>query len=154
MTKIPPLDHRSLLPEGRFITNLMAIAEMFCTDLYRNRMWSNFLVFLDFLRKEQPEMNCPLALSGSFFSDKLEPDDIDCAILADHDTDPRLGWAFLIWYKNNRDAIKDKYKVHFLYSIPGGNDIVSYLEYVGPKTAEAKALHEKDRRGILVVESW
>lgn len=154
MSPIPPLDHRGLLPPGRYKATFAEIQNAFCIDAYRTNLWLKFESFISFLKQEVPDVNYPLALSGSFFTDKIKPNDIDCAILIPNDAPPPTAWALLLFVNKHRDAIKLKFKVDFFISAPGGNDFQALWEYVGPKTAEAKKLHEKDKRGILVIEKW
>jgi len=154
VSPIPALDHRGLLPPGRYKATSAEIYNAFCVDAYRTNLWLKFEDFILFLKQQFPDVNYPLALSGSFFTDKVTPSDVDCAILIPEDAPPSIGWALLLFLNKHRDAIKLKFKVDFFISAPGVNDFQALWEYVGPKTAEAKNLDEKDRRGILVIEKW
>lgn len=154
MRPIPDLDHRGLLPPGRYHVTLDDARDAFCHGLHRQRLWDGFLDFLRFLHDQKPDLNYPLALGGGFVTDKQEPADIDCAILLQDDVPPAVGWGMLMWRKANKGFVRTAFGVDFNVSLPAVNDFQDFFGYVGEKEAEAKKLKVKDWRGILVIEQW
>jgi len=59
----------------------------------------------------------------------------------------------LIKIAENHDLIKEKYRIDFYVSfgIPGCSDFRQFFQYVGDKTAQAKGLNAKDKRGIIKI---
>jgi hypothetical protein len=154
---IPPLDERGLLPPGQHRCRLEDIPPRFCDTSHRKTLWTGF--HSDFL----PELHevtrgkadtTEMVLGGSFFSDKPDPGDIEVTLVFPDDTPGEQCWHQLRAWKQHHTAWKKNYRIDYYPTLPGNNDFVRFLSYVGPKTAEAKGLREKDVRGILVLETW
>lgn len=155
---IPALDERGLLPEGRHTATLEEIQATFCVNAHREQLWQHlihgFLPLLTPLTADIPPPPPTIVLGGSFFSDKEAPDDIEATLVFHPSTAGRLCWKwYLIWQQNHAEW-KETYRVDFYPSLPGAHDFSAFFGYVGPKTAEAKGLHERDKRGTLALDSW
>lgn len=157
MILIPPLDHRGLLPPGVHITTLEQIPLAFCINDYRWNLWDSVLTGLNELCNMiycYPEHRPQLILGGSFFSDKLHPNDIEATLLYPVETPPEICWLISVSHMEKHDALKQKYDLDYYPSLPNVNDFSVFFQYVGTKTAAAKGLYKKDRRGVLEVLSW
>lgn len=154
---IPLLDHRGLLPPGRYVAALEQIPPRFCNNDYRWRLWDNVLDGLNELcdwAKRSPSTTPPLILGGSFFSDKPFPGDIEATLIYPQETPSGLCWDLFTDWARSRGAIKQQYRLDFCPTLPGNNDFSVFFQYVGPKTAAAKGLDEKDPRGVIEVLCW
>ncbi|MNG33603.1 hypothetical protein D3C84_1198930 [compost metagenome] len=64
----------------------------------------------------------------------------------------------LMALNNGREnsRIKSSFRADFYVSlmVAGCMNLGEFFQYVGPKTAHDKGLHEKDARGVIEVESW
>lgn len=156
---IPPLDARGLLPAGEHVTELEAIPPRFCINGHRWKLWDGALEGLTILCAQLQSLQTPrtaLVLGGSFFSDKALPDDIEATLVFPPWTPSALCWEWAKLQPKLHLHLKSTYKLDFYPSLPGAghNDFSNFFQYVGPKTAEAKNLLEKDRRGVLRVLRW
>ena len=156
---IPALDTRGLLPEGIHEATLADMESVFAFNAIRKQRIHELRRFIS------GELN-PLAnglefyLCGSYLSDKASPGDIDCTLkIPAHDVSNRL--VLIDIFRDGRSKIDkgriwDTYRVDaFLtISLPGFNDFSDFFQYVGEKTASLKGINEKDKRGIIKVESW
>jgi hypothetical protein len=157
---LPPMDGRGLLPEGIHNATISEVEARFCNSFLRESM---FRKFKDFLEAELAPIlgNAELFLCGSFLSDKESPSDIDCVVRVTR-ADIPLGWNLIDLQNDGRQPtagvpgrIKARWGVDYWVDVsqlnPGGGDFVDFFQYVGLKSATAKALSCKDRRGIVRV---
>lgn len=153
---LPPLDARGLLPAGVWSSNLPALQIAFCGNVWRERLWDGLLKFLSMLNASGYALpqSATLVIGGSFLSDKPAPGDIEVTLVLPPGTPPATCWEWMLLWQQNVDAWKKCYGVDFYPSLPGMNDFVAFFQYVGDKTAEAKSLQPKDRRGVVIVEDW
>jgi len=151
---IPPLDHRGLLPAGVHSGTWQEVETAFATDQRRTDLIGNAKKFsTTTLAQLHPS---PLFLAGSTFSDKGRPKDIEATIKVDP---LKLNHAQLVavfQLQGMHDIIKNATEVDFYVTIdqPGANDFSLFFQYVGEKTALAKNLQPKDKRGVVEVEKW
>lgn len=149
---IPPLDRRGLLPEGIHEASIDDIRTCFATSDYRIALFEGFLLFM---RNEVGSVNAPTFMAGSYLSDKLLPNDIEITIELDLDflTSQKLVAEKLIELQKKHDHLKSKYRIDFYitFKLSGYNDFTQFFQYVGEKTANAKGLDVKDKRGIIRV---
>ncbi|QLG87662.1 hypothetical protein HQ393_05000 [Chitinibacter bivalviorum] len=148
---IPPLDERGLLPAGIHTASLEAVAHAFCSGQYRELLWQDLIRFLrdHFIAAN---LHPPLYLAGSFFSDKPNPGDIELTVDLGGRSQEQMLAALALFLERQR--WHNEYRVDYYPNMPGNSDFVAFFQYVGPKTAQTKGLNEKDRRGIIKVESW
>lgn len=151
---IPPLDDRGLLPKGIHSGTWKNIESAFSVDQRRELLISNAKDFsMGPLSLLHPS---PLYLAGSTFSDKIRPGDIEATIKIDPSqlSQQQLMLAFQL--QSSHDAIKQATEIDFYVTLdtPGANDFSQFFQYVGEKTAAAKNLQPKDKRGVVEVETW
>lgn len=156
---LPPLDHRGLLPEGIHTATLAEIEQVFATNGTRQHLLREFRRFI----QEQllaTAAGLEVYTSGSYFSDKAAPGDIDCAVpIPIPEVANRLAVINLTndgRSRTQKGALWDSYHVDFWVSLgfAGQHDFVAFFQYVGIKTAALKHLNEKDKRGIVRVDQW
>lgn len=152
---LPPLDARGLLPGGVHTGTLREIEARFLFNQYRSDLYQQVRLFID--GELSPiASGLQLVLGGSFFSDKECPADIEATIYLP--SPMVIAYVPLMALSNAREnqRIKLSYRADFYVSImvSGCNDLGLFFQYVGPKTAHDKGLHEKDARGVIEVESW
>jgi hypothetical protein len=156
---IPALDHRGLLPHGIHIATIDEIRAVFCFNAIREQRLESFL---NFLRIELIPLGNGLDLyaAGSYLTDKPDPGDIDCTIeIPANDIHNRIPLLNLFndgRSQHDRGRLWNEYRVdaYPTLNFPGSNDFRDFFQYVGEKTATLKNLNEKDRKGIIKVESW
>jgi hypothetical protein len=150
---IPPLDHRVLLPEGIYEAHKQEIKKSFCITLYRQKLFDDFIRFLDI---EIHAQGIGVYLGGSFFSDKPLPNDIEVTITVDAEmlSDKTKQHVVNLGAPAEHARIKKIYRVDFYLSIDwaGYNDFRQFFQYVGEKTANAKGLNARDKRGIVKLQ--
>ena len=155
---IPSLDARGLLPTGRHRAPLEQVPPRFCTNDYRWQLWDLALDGLSELCHDwvkRPGCEAPnLIIGGSFFSDKARPSDIEATLFYPQQMPDDQCWRILLDWQRSKDLIKQRYRLDFYPTLPGGNDFASFFQYVGPKTAQSKGLGEKDARGVIEVLNW
>lgn len=153
---IPPLDHRGLLPQGTYSATLDEVANRFATNPLRQ------LRMVELRRLISAEL-APLAqglelfLGGSYLSDKDSPGDIDCTIaIPTSGIESHMDLVVLCSTCGGKKRIWQEYRVELYPTLlfPGHNNFCDFFRYVGEKTAALKNLHDKDKRGIIKVESW
>lgn len=156
---IPPLDHRGLLPQGIHSATMDEIEGAFSTNYVRAQRLDSFRRFL--LAEMAPcGGGLDLFIAGSYVTDKPDPGDIDCTIeIPALEINNRLPLINLFndgRSKSCKGRIWEAYRVDAFPTLifPGANDFRDFFQYVGEKTAKLKNLNEKDRRGIIKVESW
>lgn len=147
---IPPLDNRGLLPEGIYDATIDEIHERFAISPYRQSLFSDFLCFLS---QELPFQRPMIYMAGSYLSDKLQPDDIELTVPLDllSIQSPVGQKLFQLGGMPEHNRIKAQYRMDFYISLEmaGRPDFRLFFQYVGDKTAQAKGLNEKDKRGII-----
>lgn len=147
---IPLLDHRGLLPEGIYEASKQEIEKCFCISSYRQKLFDDFIHFLNI---EIHAKGIEVYLGGSFFSDKPMPNDIEVTVPVKTEMLFDKSVQFLVNLGNlvEHDRIKKNYRVDFYLSIElaGYNDFREFFQYVGEKTANAKGLNARDKRGIV-----
>ena len=156
---IPPLDGHGLLPVGLHDADLEAVPAQFCTNAHRWRLWGLVMEGLDILCdlvRQHPESAPPaLILGGSFFSDKPLPADIEATLVFPPGTPDTLCWFWTMQFGRLHAMLEKDHGLDFYPTLPGhGNDFALFFQYVGPKTAQEKGLHEKDPRGALRIAPW
>lgn len=149
---IPPLDTRGLLPEGIYEASISEIKERFSISAYRIALFDDFISFIN---NEIGNIDIPIFIGGSYLSDKPLPNDIEITIAISLDflqIEPLLGKK-LIELQSKHDWLKSHYRMDFYISfeIKGCNDFRQFFQYVGEKTANAKGISAKDKRGIIRV---
>ena len=151
---IPPLDHRGLLPAGVHLGTWKEIKAAFGTDPRREDLIGNAeKLSSTTLAQLHPS---PLFLAGSTFSDKGRPNDIEATIKVDPKKLSQAQLVAVLQLQGMHDIIKNAMEVDFYVTIeqPGANDFSLFFQYVGEKTALAKNLQPKDKRGVVEVETW
>jgi hypothetical protein len=152
---LPPLDGRGFLPDGCYKATYQEISKRFCINQSRQYLFQQFLDFLDHVNHLDNNkkylgitVNTSIILSGSFFTDKPYPSDIDCVfILGDVENDVRWFWSNRLRIYNQE--IKAQYNVDFNVELQRLGDFAKFFAYVGPKDAATKNLNPKDLRGII-----
>lgn len=152
---IPPLDNRGLLPGGCHIGTYGEIEQIFTYSKYRLDLYRQVRSFLDGELKSAA-LGLRLILGGSFFSDKQNPADIEATVYLPFVEVSKRNTLVALANQQAHDRIKMSYRADFYVSLvaPGYNDFGAFFQYVGPKTAQAKGLHEKDARGVIEVTPW
>lgn len=151
---IPPLDERGLLPSGIHSGSWAEISSAFGHNLHRKGLIESAKVFS--ISTLCPLHPSPLYLAGSTFSDKAIPSDIEATIKI-NPTDLTPDQALLAFrLQASHSIIKQETSVDFYVTldVPGHNDFSVFFQYVGEKTAIAKGLGMKDKRGVVEVEQW
>lgn len=156
MSLLPPLDARGLLPQGVHQCTWTDIEQVFCDNAHRA---SRYERLQDFVRDELRAVasGLGLVLGGSFFSDKPHPGDIDCTcVIPANEIPNRTMLIVLATQHGAKGRIYVQYHVEFYptLQVAGQSDFRSFFQYVGPKTAFAKSLKAKDRRGVVEVSPW
>lgn len=152
---IPPMDDRGLLPGGCHTGSFAEIEERFLFNPHRTALYQQVRTFIDGeLRTAASGLR--LVVGGSFFSDKVQPADIEATIYLPA---PMIVNHIPLMALSNQEAhdrIKAAYRADFYVSlmVDGCSDFGAFFQYVGPKTAHSKGLHEKDARGVIEVEAW
>ena len=146
---LPALDHRGLLPDGVHEAGLQEIHDRFCVNQHRGILLACFRLFLNELATRVGPSE--LITAGSFYSDKDDPEDIEATVVTGHDAQ-LIGKAVV--YFGERARIKRVYNVDYYPTLPGQYNFVDFFRYVGPKTAVAKSLSLKDRRGVVRLLKW
>lgn len=83
---LPPLDEENL-PRGRWVTDIKSVENSYVhgRSAYHSELWSEWITLKDALRSVLGRL--PAAwLSGSFFTTKPQPSDIDCVFIVDQRT--------------------------------------------------------------------
>jgi hypothetical protein len=158
---LPSLDTRGFLPAGIHIATFAEVENRFAMDTHRAHLLAEFRRFVaDHL------IGCAsglqLYLSGSYFSDKLVPGDIDCTVelpIAD-----LAGRVTVVQLQNDgrngplqKGWIWDQYCVDYwvtLTGMAGPRNFIDFFQYVGVKSASMKSLSATDKRGIVRVDQW
>ena len=152
---LPPLDPRGLLPGGVHTGTLREIENRFLFNQHRHDLYTQVRIFVDSELRARAS-GLQLVLGGSFFSDKEHPADIEATIYLP--SPMVIAYTPLMSLANQREnqRIKLSYRADFYVSlmVAGCNDLGMFFQYVGPKTAHDKGLHEKDARGVIEVEAW
>jgi hypothetical protein len=108
----------------------------------------------DFLRPNFSGL--PLLIGGSCFSVKQLPEDIECTIDL-LGADQQIQMQALFHHLKRHDEIRKLYGVDYYPTLITGQpkgDFVKLFQYVGPKSAAALGLDEKDLRGLVRLEAW
>lgn len=147
------LDKRGFLPAGIHQADRKTIHKIFCYNYHRLNLWDNFLEFIVNVLQQPTiypgiDVNTPLILSGSFFSDKNHPNDIDCVFILNNVSDVNK-WYWSANYSDYRDTLKAKYNVDFNIELPNGNNFASFFSYIKPEQAIAKNIDPSLPRGIV-----
>lgn len=157
---IPALDARGLLPPGKSDTDWAELALRFATSTLRLSRLKELHRFID---AELMALGAGLDfyVAGSYLSDKVSPGDIDCTIvIPTHEINARIPLINLFDDGRvpglNKGRIWNEYGVEIFPTLvfPGYPDFLEFFQYVGEKTALAKNLQVKDKRGILRITSW
>jgi hypothetical protein len=148
---IPALDARGLLPPGIFTATFADVEVTFAHNVHREKIWAGLMFVAPVLRSIFTGNNCalrPLILGGSYFSDKVAPEDIECTVRLDAATPAIVLGLFQLAHYHTHAAWKKDRLVDYWPSMPGQNDFGEFFQYVGAKTAAAKGLQTMDKRGI------
>lgn len=156
---IPPLDQRGLLPHGVHTSTLAEVEARFATNGVRELRLAELRRFIATELRPIGD-GLELFAGGSYFSDKVDPGDIDCTIEIPaayiNDRLPLIALFNDGRSRTDKGRIWHEYRVEIYPTLvfPGHNDFKDFFQYVGEKTAALKNLNAKDRRGIIKVESW
>lgn len=154
---IPPFDKRGLLPPGRHTCkDWEEFSAVFAYNEHREHM---LVRAKEFVRDRLTPLaqGLTLIVGGSFLSDKERPGDIDVVVIVpSEELTSRRAVIDLFVNEGRKGPIWENYKVEFYIHLEGlgMKNLALYFEYVGEKSAEAKGLEPKDRRGTLEIESW
>lgn len=154
---IPPFDQHGLLPPGcHTCKDWDDFAAVFAYNGHREAM---LVLAKSFIRDRLTPLarGLRLIVGGSFLSDKDHPGDIDIVVIIPMlELGARQELLNLFVNEGRKDPIWDNHKVEFYIHIEGlgSNNLALFFEYVGEKSAEAKGLQPKDKRGTLEIESW
>lgn len=151
---LPEFNEHGLLPEGIHDCTMDEAYARFGTNDQRRRIWNGLkgcIRAMNFFGINKGS----IVLAGSYVTDKVVPGDIDLILPVDM-FDPhyfQLCHSFFLTYHN---LLHDKYLVDYYnnYSTPSAPDFSIYFQYVGDKTAMAKNIDPKGKKGILRVASW
>lgn len=143
---IPDLNTHGLLPTGVHDCTIPEIETSFGWNSHRVGLLEGFK---DFLTKEiNGKFACPVYFDGSFVTDKDEPEDID-VVLELSSLPDAVKYQGLVFMQQHQSRLMKDYRVHFWINLPGSNDLCSFFQYIGAKTAKFKGLHPKFLKGIL-----
>lgn len=149
----PPLNEHGLLPAGIYEATWGEMEAVFLVNPHRERLYRDIRRFFD---QELPPRaaELKLILGGSFFSDKSLPDDVEATLYTP--VHPDFLDLLALGTRNEHDRIRASYRLDFYLTplVIGYHDFGDFFQYVGPKTAAAKGLHEKDKRGVIQVKPW
>lgn len=154
ITLIPALDHRGLLPEGIHSGTWQEITAAFGNNAHRLSLIDGAKSFS--FNQLSPLHPSPLFLAGSTLSDKALPSDIEATIRIDPSTLTADQVLIVFKLQTSHQQIKQTTNVDFYVTLdqPGANDFTQFFQYVGDKTAAAKGLLGKDKRGLVEVQAW
>lgn len=109
---IPPFNAAGSLPRGRWVTDMdethdaLVLAEGFAGSVSRASFWAKFVRAIDSVRKRQTPVVAGF-LSGSFATAKMDPGDIDVALIVDvSNAHPVTVGALNALFKRFRDEAK------------------------------------------------
>lgn len=134
---------------------------MFCWNDRRIHLYDSLRKFARVeLAPYAPSLD--LVIGGSFLSDKPNPDDIESTLIVPPvfilgpTVSTSAAHVLSTGSGRSHDQLKETYEVDFYISldVPGFSNFCTYFQYVGEKTAVAKALQPTDIRGVLQVEQW
>ncbi|MGY2209905.1 MULTISPECIES: DUF6932 family protein [Pseudomonas] len=152
---IPALDARGLLPGGIHVGTLRDIEQRFLFNQHRSDLYYQVKTFFDGELRGKA-FGLQLVLGGSFFSDKEHPADIEATVYLP--SPMVIAHVQLMALNNSAEnaRIKNSFRADFYVSlmVAGCMNLGQFFQYVGPKTAHDKGLHEKDARGVIEVEAW
>lgn len=141
-----------LLPAGIHDCTLDEIAERLTWNPDRTRIWDGCREFLKEL--QDMGMTYPIFVDGGYVTDRHDPSDVDvCLDLRNGAPEGHLKDALFLFMLRRKQIRADRF-VDFCPSFPGQNDFSAYFQYLGTRTASAKRLHPKHRKGILRVATW
>lgn len=153
----PPLDERGLLPPGcHGCQDWAQFAAQFAFNAHRERLLGLAMAFVRD-RLTPLATGLRLIIAGSYLSDKEQPGDIEMVVTIPlADIPNRIVLIDLFRTEGAKGPIWQDSKVDFYIHLEGlgGNNIALFFEYVGEKTAAAKGIDAKDRRGTLEIASW
>lgn len=151
---IPELDNRGLLAAGVHSGTWSEIEAVFGVDTRRMKLLSSAKSFA--CSKLDALYPAPLFLAGSTFSDKRHPSDIEATLKVSPKNLTHSQLVLMIDLQSSHFEIKEQTEVDFYVTldVPGKNDFSEFFQYVGEKTAIAKNLQPKDKRGVVEVDSW
>ncbi|POM09981.1 hypothetical protein CUU62_27070 [Pseudomonas sp. WP001] len=143
------------MPGGVHAGTLREIEDRFLFNQYRSDLYFQVRQFMDG-ELRQKAFGLQLVLGGSFFSDKENPADIEATVYLP--SPMVVAHVALMSINNEREnrRIKMAFRADFYVSlmVSGCLNLGQFFQYVGPKTAHDKGLHEKDARGVIEVEAW
>lgn len=154
---IPPLDNRGLLPPGcHACKDWKELAEHFAINPARVHLLGKAM---DFVRNRLTPLagGLRLIIGGSYLSDKEQPNDVEMVVMIPLcELKYRTDVIDMFGRYGAHGLIHQQYDVDFYINLEGigGNNLALFFEYVGDKTAAAKGLDAKDKRGTIEIESW
>ena len=139
---IPEFDDRGLLPPGVHETSGWGeLQTRFANNSRRQWLWGNLLAFVsDHLATAAQGLD--LYVTGSFLSDKPQPDDIDCTVTVELDLLGGRPELIALAAIGNKGLLYQEQKIEFYLSLEkeglNTGNFVSFFQYVGDKSAMAK----------------
>lgn len=152
---LPALDQRGFLPAGCHTASWDDVRQMFCSTGHRRSLMKDFQRFID-SELRPVGSGLPLIIAGSYLSDKVTPGDIETSIFIPNQELSARAELCALGSKEEHLRIKKEYGADFYvtFDLAGQPNFYDFFQYVGPKSAAKKGLHEKDRRGIIEVKPW
>ena len=153
---VNPFDHRGLLPVGcHAVADWDEFADLFVFNDHRSRLLRNLKKFIG----EELEFvgaGLELTVGGSYVTDKVAPDDIDCTLAVPLEDLGSRSPLLALACDGGKGRIRVQYGVEFIPTVigPGFKDMRRYLEYLGEKGALQRNLQPHDLRGTIKVNKW
>jgi hypothetical protein len=156
---LPFLDERGVLPAGVHEATWTEIEALFLFNVHRERLYARVRTFTDqVLLPVLGDCALDLIAGGSFLSDKPAPADIEITVYLPVSAlaHPSMPALLALGTQEAHGRLKAAYGADFYLTprLHGHNDFGLLFQYVGPKTAADKGLHEKDHRGVVKVMRW
>jgi len=150
---IPPLNlDTGLLPPGVHACSLREAEAAFGShNATRRARWNCLLSCLDEMRVAG--LRGALHIDGSFTTDKEHPGDVEVTLDVRGQPDTTAGLA-VVFYTRRHHPLKSLLAIDWYPTLSDNSDFTLFFQYVGPKTAQAKNLQEKDAKGILRIDTW
>ena len=149
------LDQRGFLPEGVHNKD-WRWTESLVLDEWRKTLIERAKEFCQQEFQVFQDIETELYLAGSFFSDKTHPQDIEILLHLPNDISNYNHYKKLASINTLHDKIEDDLNLDVWITTPSNTrkDFRKFFQYIGEKSAQAKDLNAKDKRGIVRIMKW